>query len=795
MRHGARSLLRSPGFTVSTIVVLALAVGANTALFSVIEAVLLRPLPYRDAQHLVVLWKTVPAKSIEWDWTSGPIVQDWRDRSHAFQDFAIYLRPEGSLVTWSTEDGPEKLQASKTQGSFFELMGVRPELGRGFSQEESRRGDALAVLSHGFWQRRFGADPGILGQSLSLDGAGFTIVGVMPAEFQFPDPHTALWMPLASDARWALWQQPTFRMADAFGGLARLKPDVSVSQARAEMNSVAESLAHEHRETDGGLGVSVIPLAEQIAGTGLRRSLGLLQAALLCVLLIAGFNIAGLLTVRGRHRQRELAIRAALGAGRWRMVRQLAVENLLLFGTSGLCGLLAAAWSLRALLAMAPAGVPRLEGASIHFLTFGFTFALSAAAGVIFGGFPAMQATTIASRSGRGTPRLRRSLVTAQFALAVILLGAAGLLLRSMRLLLEVNPGFDTTHLLTMQVELPAARYANEDRIHGFIEQAIERIDAVPGVREAAAGSASIEIFSGQTPDQSIVTEETPGAPDVQRHQRDLVSDGYFHLMGIPLRLGRVFNAGDVHDGAQVAVVNETMVRRYWPGESPLGKRFQEVLPGAGGAWLTVVGVVGDASRNRNGSINPAFYRPMQQWSLPRMEMVIRTVRDSGSVAAAIRAAMRSLDASIPPFELVSVEQHLRELDAPRRFETRLAGVFAAFALLLAALGLHGLMSSAIEQRAREIGVRVALGATQVNVMRVVVGEGLLCALAGSAAGLAGAVATGRILSSWLFGVTAADPMTLFSVTAILGVVSIAVSGLSAVRSTRIDPVSALRKE
>ena len=806
LRDGARSLRRTPGFTLTAIVLLALAIGANSALFSVIEAVLLRPLPYRDSLRLAVLWKTVPSKNIEWDWTSGPIVQDWRERNHAFEDMAIFLRPEASRVIWSMNTGPEEIQAAKTWGGFFELLGVQPALGRTFSREESQRGDAVAVLSSGFWQRRFGADKNILGKTLSLDGRSFTIIGVMPPEFQFPERETALWLPLASDSRWPLWQQQRFRIADAFGALVRLKPGFSIQQAQADMSALSEGMAREHPETDTGLSVRVVPMAEQIAGAGLRRSLSLLEGAVLCVLLIACSNIASLLMVRGRNRRRDLAIRAALGAGRVRLIRQLAAENFLLFAGGGLLGLLVAAWGLQALLALAPPGVPRLEGAGINVTVLAFTIGLSLIIGAIFGVLPALQVAVKqpeadlrdagrGASSGPGAQRMRRWLVTTQFALAVILLGAAGLLLRSFRLLREVNPGFDASHMLTLLVKLPEQRYNSEERISAFINRAIEQVNALPGVREAAAGSADIGIFSGQTPDESIVTADRPLATDSQRHQRDLVSDRYFQVMGIPLLQGRLFSAEDVHGGPASAVINETMARRFWPGENPLGKRFKEILQGTGGKWMTVVGVVGDTSRNRDGSVDPTFYWSIRQWSLPRMEMVVRTDMEPASMIRAVAEAVRSADPSLPFFEVTPVDQRLRELDAPRQFQTGLFGIFAACALLLAAVGLHGLMSSSVEQRTREIGIRVALGATAASVMRLILREGLLCALLGSAIGLAGAVAAGRALSVWLFGITAADPPTLLLVIAVLGAVTLGVSCFTALRTARIDPATALRQE
>jgi predicted permease len=806
LRYGARALIRTRAFTATALAVLAIAIGANTALFSVLEAVLLRPLPYRDSQRLAVLWKTVPSKNIEWDWASGPIVRDWRERNHVFEDLAIFLRPEASLVTWSTDNGPQKIQAAHTSGNFFGLLGVQPLFGRAFSPDEARRGAPLAILSYGFWRSRFAADRHVLGKTLSLEGDTFTIIGVMPPAFQFPDQKTVVWLPLANHPSWRLWQQERFRFADAFAALARLKPGFSIASARQDMHRVSQILAREHPETDASLDVRVVPLNEQIVGPGLRRSLLLLEGAVLCVLLIACSNIASLLAVRGQSRRRELAIRAALGAGRGRILLQLGLENLLLFVAGGLLGLLVSEWSLHLLLSLVPPGVPRLAGARISVTVFGFTLGLSLIAGAIFGMLPALQAATKDPEShlrdtGRGSSaapqahRLRRVLVTAQFALAVILMGAAGLLVRSFHLLLDVNPGFDTGHLLTMLVELPASHYTDEDRTRAFIRQAIDKLDALPGIREAAAGSADIGIFRGQAPDESIVTADRPFQPDFQRHQRDIVSDNYFRVMGISLQSGRLFSAEDTQNGPAVAVISQTMARRFWPRENPLGKRFQEALQGASGVWVTVVGVVGDASRNRDGSVDPTFYRSIRQWALDRMELVIRTNSPPDSLIGASQKAVQSVDPSLPPFEVTSVEQRLRELDAPRRFETWLFGIFAACALLLAAVGLYGLVSSAVEQRAREIGIRMALGATAAGVTRLILREGLVCALAGSALGLAGAMMAGRALSAWLFRVTAADPATLLLVITILAVVTLGVSVSAAQRSTRIDPIIALRQD
>ncbi|HWB82959.1 MAG TPA: ABC transporter permease [Bryobacteraceae bacterium] len=804
--YGARSLIRTRAFTATVVAVLALAIGANTALFSVIEAVLLRPLPYRDYQRLAVVWKTVPSKHIEWDWASGPIVRDWRDRNHTFEDVAIFLRPEASLVTYSTKEGPEKIQASKTSGDFFGVLAVQPLFGRVFSRGEAHKGDRLAVLSYRFWESRLGADRGVLGKTLRLDDDSFTIVGVMPPDFQVPDQNTAMWLPLASDPRWELWQQERFRIADAFGVLVRLKPGRSVADAQMDMNRISQGLAQEHPKTDADLGVRVVPLLEQVVGSGVRRAMFLLEGALLCVLLIACSNIASLLAVRGRGRRRELAIRMALGASRRQILLGLAMENLILFLFGGLLGLAVAEWALRLFLSLVPQGVPRLAGAGLNLTVFAFTVVLSLLAGGIFGMLPALQAAGKdpepylhdagrTESAGPATHRLRRMLVTTQFALAVILLGAAGLLVRSFRLLLDVNPGFDTSHLLTVLVELPSSRYNSEESIRAFMQRSLDKLNALPGVRKAVAGSANIAIVSGQMPDESIVTADQPLTPDFQRHRRDLVSDDYFRVMGIPLLAGRLFSAEDVYGGPASAVINQTMARRFWPGKNPLGQRFKEVLQGTGGTWMTVVGVVRDISSNRDGSVDPTFYRSIRQWALTRMEIVIRTASPPGFLVPAVRKALRSVDPSLPPFDVTPVEQHLRELDAPRRFETSLLGIFAACALLLAMVGLHGLLMSSVQQRTREIGIRVALGATAASVIRLVLREGLICVLAGTAVGMAGEIVAGHALSAWLFRITPTDTPTLLVVIALLGFVTLGVSSATALRSTRIDPVIALRQD
>ncbi|HEV8039594.1 MAG TPA: ABC transporter permease, partial [Bryobacteraceae bacterium] len=513
-RYAMRVLGRSPGFTITAVLILALAMGANTAIFSVIEAVLLDPLPYHDSERLCVLWKTVPARNIAWDWTSYPTIRDWREQSHAFQDLAVVLRPEASQVML----GSDKIQGSKVSANFFEVLGVAPLLGRTFSRDV---GGNHVVLSYSFWQRRFGRDKAIIGRPLQLDDQSATIIGVMPPSFQFPDKTVQLWLPLSTDSRWPLFQRPQFRIADAFCALGRLKPGISIEQARVEMSMIAGRLGRQYPATDAGLGVRVTPLFEQIAGSQVRRPLWILAGAVLCVLLIACSNIASLLVARGATRSRELAVRAALGAGRARLLWQLAAENILLSLGGGLGGVMLAYAGLHTLVALVPTDLPRSDSVAINATVLAFTFTLCLLTGLFFGLLPASQITGQhpqaallaggrGSSAGRGINRTRGLLVAAQFTFAIMLLAGAGLLIRSFLLLNAVQPGFDTAKLLTMTVELPVARYNSEARILSFSDAAVRQIEALPGVRGAAVGSAAFSSFTGNSPNEKIVVEGRP---------------------------------------------------------------------------------------------------------------------------------------------------------------------------------------------------------------------------------------------------------------------------------------------
>ena len=664
-RFAIRTLRKNPGFVVVVVLLLALGIGANTAIFSVVEAVLLRPLPYRAPDRLCVLFKSVPAKHLEWDWTSYPTISDWREENRTFDDIAFALRPEGSLVTLTWGDQPETVQGSKVSGNLFPLLGVRPLLGRTFSQSEARRGDLAVVLSYGLWQRRFGGTRDVLGKSLEIDHAAAIIIGVMPDSFRFPDRETQLWLLISADSRWARFQK--FRVADAFEAVGRLKPGVKLGQARADMDAIAGRLAQQYPATDAGLGIRVLPLAEWVTPPNTRRALWILLGAVGCVLVMTCLNVAGLVLARGQGRERELAVRTALGAGRLRLIRQLLTENLILSLTGGALGLALSAAAVRALLAIAPANLPRVEEIGVDSGLLSFAFIVSTLSGLGFGLAPAfrlakrdpqqsLRGGSRPSSTGLGHSRSRGILVAAEFAMAMILLAGSGLLIRSFLRIQAVELGFDPTRVAIIDVHLPSPAYDRAERVRSFFEQAIQRISAIPGVTGAAVGG----LFSEHQPNAIIQIEGRPVATGPEPHGRQYVSEGYFRLLGIPLYRGRVFTAEDNAHSPPAAVINHTMARRFWPNQDPLGKRFKQTLPGLDGDWLTVVGVVGDVLLNgRESRVVPMFYRPQSQIGFADATLLIRTAWDPMSLAAPIRKEVRSLDPTVPYFEITPVEQRL----------------------------------------------------------------------------------------------------------------------------------------
>ncbi|MFN7995060.1 MAG: ABC transporter permease [Bryobacteraceae bacterium] len=790
VRYAFRTLRANPGFTFLAILLIALGIGANTAMFSVIEAVLLRPLPYPDPASLCMIWKSVPTKNLDWDWTGFPAIRNWREQNHVFEDVAAVARPEASVVTLTGIPEPQRVQAAKVEGNLFTVLGSAPLRGRTYSQKEAQRGDNVVVLSYGFWQRHFGASRDVLGQTVEIDHTSCTIIGVMKPSFQFPSKDTQMWLLISADPRWPKFEQ--FRFADAFTAIARLRRGVSLPQAGAEMDAIAARLAIQYPATDAGLGVRVVPLAEQVAGPKVRRALWVLLGAVLSVLLITCTNVANLMLARGAARSREFAIRSALGARPARLVRQLLTESVVISGSGGLFGLMVTAIGLKMLLALAPADLPRLDEIGINTVVLAFTLLLSVGTGLLFGLFPAREAARRdpqealkdGGRGGSARRSMRLTLVAAQYAIALVLLTSSGLLVRSCLALQAVTPGFDTHHLLTFTVDLPDGVYGEKAR--AILDRAMEAIDRLPGVQSAAVGGT----FQNHIPN-GVVTVEGQAPNDREPFTGWNVSPGYFRTVGLPLRQGRVFSSTETSG----AVISESMARRFWPGQDPLRKRFKRSLPGLDeGNWYTVLGVAGDRLLNGPGS---AMLPTMYELDAARSSttMVVRTFGDPLPLAAAVRQAVRTVDPEIPYFEITTADRQMAEIQAPLRFEATLLTIFAVLATLLAAAGIYGLLHHTVAQSKKEIGIRLALGASSSDVVGHVLRQGLRGVALGLSIGVAISYAATRVLTSTLYGVTATDPATFAGVVLFLLIVALAAGSQPARQAIRLDPITTLRHE
>ena len=806
LRYSIRTLLKSPGFTLVAVITLALGIGANTAMFSVINAVLLRTLPYKDPHRLAILWKTVPKKNIQEDWTSYPTFKDWKDHNSVFEDMALVFRPEAAQVVLTGNDRPERIQGAKVSANFFSVMGVSPILGRPFSPDEGERGDQVVVLSYGLWQRQFGSLPDALGNTLEIDGKSTRIIGVMPASFQFPSKESQLWLLNSADPRW-----PTFswiRLADAFCGVGRLKANVSPAQAQAEMSTIARGLEKQYPDTDDGLGIKVVPLSVHYAGNSVRLALWVLFGAVVFVLLIACTNVASLSLARGAVRQREFAIRTALGAGRAQLIRHLLTESAVLSLASGCLGLCLALIGIRILVVIGPRDIPGLVETGIDLRVLAFTLLISMLTGLLFGLAPAWKISRSdpndflkeggrSATSGQGSGRSGQLLVVLEFALAVVLLTGAGLFVRSFLRIQEVDLGFKPERVLMMQMTLPDSWIQDNARTTAFFERAIQNVEALPGVEAAAIGGG---FGDEHIPNVTITVEGRPPVPSGERHEEitdDVISDGYFRVMGVPLLSGRFFSDQDGLHTAPVAIISQKMAGQFWPGENPIGRRFHYGVPGESSDWHTVVGVVGDMLRNgldRRGLSQFYLSHRQKTWALS-FYFAVRTASDPLQLAAAVRSEIQSLDKTVWLDHVTTVELWLRELGSQRRFQTSLLSLFAVVALLLAAIGIYGLMHHSVTQRTHEIGIRVALGAQPRDVLGLIVGRGMVLAVIGLGIGLAGALALTRLLSSLLFGVSATDPITFLSVSLLLAAVALLACYLPARRATKVDPMVALRYE
>jgi putative ABC transport system permease protein len=798
LRYGVRMLIKHPSFTVVAVLTLALGIGANITIFSVVNAVLLRPLPYPDADRLVYLWSEAPAQNIRERASTYGNVTDWREQNKSFEDVAVF---DPTVVTLTGAAEPEQVMSVRASANYFPLLGVAPMLGRTFTDDEEQQKVRVVVLSHGLWQRRFGASPDILGQTLEIDGVSSQVIGVMPEHFR-SGKETPIWEPHTLFPDWQA--QKAQRGTGSWQVVGRLKPQVSLAQAQTEMSAIAQRLEQAYPEANKGLGVNLVPLQLQYTGSNVRLALWMLFGAVALVLLIACTNVANLMLARGIAREREMAIRQALGAGRMRLLRQLLTESALLSLLGGAVGLLIASWGIRALLSFSPPNIRNLDSVTVDTRVLAFTTVVALLTSLLFGLAPALKISQTqpgaALKDGRSASggisgrRLRSLLLITEFSLAVLLLAGAGLLLRSFSKLQAVDPGFDPAGVLLAQ--LTPARNGTADQWRVFYQQLSERIAALPSVE--AAGLTS-EIFIGGNPDGLITIEgASPEAAATARipFRRDVISEGLFETLRVPLRKGRFFNAQDHQAAVPVTVINETMARQFWPGEEALGKRFKLGPAQSTNPWLTVVGVVGDMRRQSLERQPIAqIFRPYLQSSERRLILLIRTTGEPTQLASLVRNEIRALDKTVLVNGVATLESQLDQRVAERRFQTWLLALFSALALLLAAIGIYGLIHQSVALRTREIGIRLALGAQSRDVLRLIVRQGMSLAFCGVGIGLLAAFGLTRVLTGLLYGVTATDPTTFIAAPVLLLLVALLACYLPARRATKVDPMVALRHE
>jgi putative ABC transport system permease protein len=806
LRYAARLLLSKPGFTAVAVLTLALGVGANTAIFSIVNAVLLRPLPFKEPDRLVLVRENFPRLYGPAVNLSGAEFLDYRDgntvfsQTAGFTDFKVNLTGRGE---------PQRVQAARVSASFFPTLGVAPALGRSFSAEEDQPGsNDVVILSNALWRGQFGGDASIVGKTVRLDGRPFTVVGVMPRSFEFPyrdelmDAEAELWVPLA------LTDKEKNGRADSFDFrfVGRMKPGVTLAQAQADIGTIAARLRQEHPDVYSGnleMTAGVVALKEKIVGQ-VRPLLLILFGAVGLVLLISCANVANLLLARAAARQKEIALRSVLGAGRLRLVRQLLTESLLLSLSASALGLLIAVWAVGFVVKFGPRDVPRLQDVSLDTTALVFTLAASVLTAVLFGIAPAihgarlnlseaLKQTAGRASGGRESKRLRAILVVFETAAAVVLLVSAGLLVNSFVRLMRVQPGFDPEGVIVARTALPATRYPKEEQNKAAYRQILARLAATPGVK--SAGLATYLPLAGDWG----IGFRVEGAGENEFHNADgtWVSNDYLNTMGIRLLKGRGFTDDDREDTTPVVIVNETLARTYFPGGDAVGKRLQwGGWPGA--QWLTVVGVVGDVKVSAlDAETQPMIYMPIFQIprARPNVIFVARTDASPAALAASMRDAIRSVDRELPAYDIRTMSDVVAESVAQRRFSMMLLSVFGAAALLLAGVGIYGVLSYWVTQRTQEIGIRMALGARGRDVLRLVVGQGMALVGVGVGVGLAGALLLTRVMRGLLFAVSATDPLTFVSVALLLAAVALLACLVPARRATKVDPMVALRYE
>ena len=797
LRYALRTLRQSPGFTAVAVLTLALGIGANTAIFGVVDAVLLQALPYPDAAQLVVL--SAARGDQQQLLISVPEAEDWRARNRTLTDIGIQRTQSVNLT--GTE-APDRLVGSYVTASTLHILGARVTLGRLFGPEETLPGSGqrVVILSAAAWKTRFGADSSVLGRSVTLDGRPHRVIGVLSDAFRDPFSPVEVFLPIAS----APSQSWFTRGSPSFWAFGRLKTGVTLEQAQGDLSRVARDLAQEYPSPNANTGASVRRLRDSIVGP-VRDTLLIVLAFVAVVLLIACANVANVQLARAVSRSREMSLRAALGAGRARLVRQLLTESVVLASLGGVAGVLAARWAIGALVALVPDGLPSVVGdVGLAPGVLAFAVAITAAASLLFGAAPAVRASRgdlrgalqnrggALARHGRVDPRL--VLVSAELALCVVLLIGAGLLTRSLRALTRVDPGFNPANILTAEFRLPRARYASDQSITTFMTQALEQIRAVPGVRDAALVQ-SIPL-SGNWGTTTYVPDTRPSlAPDQAiQTQLNVVSEGAFRVLGVPVLEGREFTAADAAGSVPVAVVNQELARRTWPGRSALGRRLR--ISGPPDVWATVIGVVGTIrQRTLREAPSPQLYRPMTQAANIFNSIAARTDGEPMALARSVRAALWSVDPEQPVWRMRSMASLLERDVATPKVIMLLTTLFASLALLLAVIGVYGVVSYVVAERTREVGIRMALGARSSEVVRLFVGRGLRAIGVATATGLAAALAGARVLRAQLYGVSPTDLATFVAVPVILAAVAVLACWLPSRRAARVDPMVALRYE
>ena len=814
-RYAIRMLAKSPGFTVAAILSLAIGIGANTSIFSIINALLLRPLPYQDAGRLVILWNRSPGLNITEDWFSTAQYYDIKNGHHGFEQVAIAI---GGNYNLTSRGEPERVGTIRVSSSLLPMLGQAAALGRVFAPDEDSPGKpATALLSHGMWLRHFGADPKMIGQSVTLNGVPYEVVGIMPRAFSLPrevlptldgaeQADILLPLPMPHDAA-------QNRDHEDYNIMGKLKPGVSVAQAQAEMDTITARLRHDYPQTyppNGGLTFGIVPLLEQVVGD-VRPNLFVLLGAVGCVLIIACANVANLLLARAVARQKEIAIRTAMGASRSRIVRQVLTESVLLSLSGGVVGVLLAFWSLHWIHVFGPKSVPRINDIGIDRVALVFTFVLSLLSGAVFGLVPALRVSRLdlhgtLKDANRGTAgasavwgrghNLRRMLVISELALCVMLLIGAGLLIRSFARLQSVSPGFNPNNVLTLELTMSGPRYKDPQVVVATYRQLWNRLEGLPSV--TASGAVTALPLSQMFAWGPITVEgriPPPGENFINADQR-VVSGHYFEAMQIPLRSGRFFNEQDTFTSPKVVVIDEYMAQQLWPNQDPIGRRIHFGGITDKNPWETVVGIVGRVKQyTLDSDSRIAFYLPQTQYPARAMNVVLRSGADPAALASAVKQQIHELDNDLPLYNVRTMNQRLDESLAQRRFAMLLLALFAFVALALAAIGTYGVMAYLVNQGTREIGIRIALGATQRAIVRLIVLKGLVLALCGVAIGVAGAFAGSRLMRSLLFGVTPSDPLTFVVISLLLTVITLLASYIPAHRAAQIDPIVSLRDE